>query len=162
MDIFNESLTIDTTEKIDFIDVTDDVRNIVSKLNIKEGVVNLFTTHTTTAIRINENEPRLIEDLKFFLEKHCPKYGKYFHDDIEERDVNEEEPKNAHSHLKSFILGTSESIPIINSELRLGQWQSIFFVDLDGPRRRNLSVNILGVKNGYKANSKKAQRKNRR
>jgi len=144
MDYFTKIIELKTTEKIDFIDVTKKVKKIVKESGIVNGIVSLFSTHTTCSIRINENESGLMEDLKRFLEKIAPSHLKYFHDDIEKRNCPEDEQINAHSHIKSILLGTSETIPLINSELSLGKWQSIFFIDLDGPRQRKMIVHIVG------------------
>lgn len=144
MQIFTREIEISSSEKTDLIDVTERVRSIVRESGIERGIVNLYTTHTTTAIRINENERGLLDDIKQFLEQKAPPFRPYKHDDIESREVPEDEPSNAHSHLKSLILGASETIPLLHSELILGRWQSIFLVDLDGPRQRKMIVHIIG------------------
>jgi len=146
MQIFTKEIAIESSDKTDFIDVSKQVKSIVSDSKIKNGIVNLFTKHTTTSIRINENESGLINDLKKFLEQKARPFKKYHHDEIEKRDVPVDEPINAHSHLKSIMLGSSETIPLINSNIILGQFQSIFFVDLDGPRKRKMLVHFVGNK----------------
>jgi secondary thiamine-phosphate synthase enzyme len=145
MKIFTREIALESTEKTDFIDVTKLVKDFIAESNVKSGIANIYTTHTTTAIRINENESGLIEDAKKYLEESAPRFTQYKHDDMEERkNVPEDEPSNAHSHLKSIILGASETIPIINSQIMLGQWQSILFVDLDGPRKRKMYLHVIG------------------
>jgi secondary thiamine-phosphate synthase enzyme len=145
MIIYTREILLESTEKMDFIDITDIVKGFIAESNVKSGIANIYTTHTTTAIRINENETGLIEDAKRYLEDCAPQCSKYKHDDMEKREnVPEDEPSNAHSHLKSIILGASESVPIINFKLVLGQWQSIFFVDLDGPRKRKMFLHVIG------------------
>jgi len=144
MRIISEELALESTEKTDFIDVTDQVKEIIKNSGVKNGIANIYTTHTTTAIRINENETRLLHDVKCFLDQNAPRFKCYKHDDIDKRDVPSDEPLNAHSHLKSLIMGASETVPILNQEPKLGQWQCIFFVDLDGPRRRKMYVHIIG------------------
>jgi len=145
MKCFTEEIEINSSEKTDFVDVTEDIKKVVGALKVMDGIANIYTTHTTTAIRINENEERLLNDAKHWLENNAPGFKKYKHDDIEKRkDVPVDEPANAHSHLKSLIMGASETIPIINSKLVLGKWQRIFFVDLDGPRKRKMIIHILG------------------
>ncbi len=145
MKICTEEIAVESSDKTDFIDVTDKVGEIVSSSGIKNGIANIYTTHTTTSIRINENEAGLIEDIKRFLEKKAPPFKSYMHDNIEKRhDVPVDEPANAHSHLKAIIMGASESIPVIGSSLVLGRWQRIFFVDLDGPRKRRMLVHVMG------------------
>lgn len=144
MQIFTKEIPLESTEKTDFIDMTEIVKKEVSNSKIKNGIVNIYTKHTTTAIRINENESGLIDDFKVFLEKKAPQFKKYEHDKIEQRPVPIDEPINAHSHLKSCLMGSSETIPLINSKILIGQWQSIFFVDLDGPRKRKMLIHIIG------------------
>ncbi len=146
MQIFTKEIALDSSNKTDFIDVTEQVISIVKESEIKKGIVNIFTKHTTTAIRINENETGLINDLKVFLEKKAPQFKKYAHDEIEKRPVPSDEPINAHSHLKSCLMGASETIPLINSGIALGKWQRIFFVDFDGTIKRKMIVHILGEK----------------
>jgi len=144
MKIFTKTINLESTDKIDFIDVTKKVIKLVNKSNIENGIVNIYTKHTTASIRINENEPRLMQDLKYFLEQEAPSCNHYLHDDIDKRPVPEDEKINAHSHLKAILLGTSENIPLINKKLQLGKWQSIFFVECDGPQKRKVCINIIG------------------
>lgn len=144
MNHYIQEFQIDSAEKIEFMNVTEKVKEAVKKSRIKNGLVTVFTQHTTTAITINENEERLIRDLKCFLEKHAPMNCCYEHDDLEHRDVPEDEQVNGHSHLKSLLMSASENIPLADSEMLLGKWQSIFFVELDGPRKRKLIVQVIG------------------
>jgi secondary thiamine-phosphate synthase enzyme len=144
MERFTQAIEFSSTEKTDIIDVTERVRSIIRDSRIAHGIVTLFTTHTTTAIRINENERGLLVDIKRFLEQKAPAFRNYRHDDIDQRDVPEDEPINAHAHLKSLLLGASETVPLIDGSMQLGTWQSIFFIDLDGPRRRRMLVHIIG------------------
>lgn len=141
---FTQTLKLDSTEKLEITDITLEITNILKHSGIKNGLLNVFTKHTTTALRINENEPRLMEDLKQFLEHHAPSSGKYLHDDIDERDVPVDEQVNGHSHLKQIMLGTSETIPVYNAKMQLGTYQSILFIELDGPRARTINVHIQG------------------
>ena len=138
-------ITLKIDEKLQFVDITSKVKDIVSESGIRNGLVTIFTKHTTSAIRINENETRLIDDMKYFLERLAPSFWRYRHDDIDKRNCPPDERINGHSHLKALLLGSSESIPIINSKLDIGKWQSIFFVDLDGGNReRTISVQVIG------------------
>jgi secondary thiamine-phosphate synthase enzyme len=146
MKTFSKIITLETADKIDFLDVTKQVIKLVKDSMIQNGMVNVYSTHTTTSIRINENEPRLLEDLKCFLEEQVPSCNSYLHDEIDKRkDVPEDEKINAHSHLKSILLGTSETIPLVNGQMILGTWQSIFFVECDGPQKRQMQVTVMGI-----------------
>ncbi|MBI4044010.1 MAG: YjbQ family protein [Candidatus Diapherotrites archaeon] len=133
-------IEMQTRQVMEFHDITEKVREAVKKSNVKEGLVNVFTQHTTCCVKINEFEEKLMQDFYQFLEKRVPQFEKYGHD-INPVDGR----KNAHSHLKSLILNTSECIPLQKGELLLGTWQRVFFVELDGPReKRKVIVQVLG------------------
>lgn len=138
---YTESITITTTRPIDFIDITDRVRKVVSSSGIVNGIVHIYSHHTTTAIKINEHCDRLQDDMKELLKTIAPLGKKYRHDEtaIDGRG-------NAHSHLMSLMLNVSESIPLVRRSLAMGDWQSIFFVELDGPRAsRTTVISVMGV-----------------
>ncbi len=103
-----------------------------------DGLVNVFVQHTTCAIKIIEGEILLLADINNFLEKLAPKENNYMHDKIEIRDVPINERINAYSHLRQLLLTTSETIPCSNGKLLLGKWQSIFLVELDPMRDRDV------------------------
>ena len=121
-----------------------DINEIVRKSGIKDGFVTVTSQHTTTAISINENEERLIEDVKSFLKRLIPASDGYLHNDIELRDCPDDEPENAHSHLAAMLLGSSEVIALADGKLVLGQYQSIILYELDGPRTRKVNVQVYG------------------
>jgi len=129
-------ITISTSKKQELIDITDEVNSIVKKSKIKEGICNIFAMHATAAIIINENaDPNICLDTIDALNK-LIKEGVWRHDKLD---------GNAASHIKSTILGPSETIPINNGELQLGTWQSPMFMELDGPRpNRKIVVTIIG------------------
>ena len=103
-----------------------------------DGVVNVFTKHTTCAIKIIEGEILLLADINNFLDKLIPKENDYMHDKIEIREVPINERINAYSHLRQLLLPTSETIPVSNGKLLLGKWQSVFLVELDPIREREV------------------------
>jgi|TARA_B100001964_G_C14059259_1_gene520607 secondary thiamine-phosphate synthase enzyme len=129
-------ITISTSKKQELIDITEDVSAIVHKSKVKEGVCNIFAMHATAAIVINENaDPNICLDIIDALNK-VVREGIWRHDRID---------NNAASHIKSAILGPSETIPIKNGHLQLGTWQSVFLFELDGPRsNRKIVVQIVG------------------
>ena len=92
----------------------------------------------------NEFEERLLDDIRSFLKKLAPADIGYQHNDIPLRDCPQNEPENAHSHLMAMVLGSTESIPVVDGNLVLGTWQSVLFFELDGPRKRQLRVQITG------------------
>lgn len=132
---YSGTIELRTSSSMEFIDITDKVSARVKASKVKEGIVTIFTKHTTTAITINENESRLLRDFKGALKSLLPKGKGYEHDQIDD---------NAHSHLRSVFLGASEAVPIIGGRTQLGTWQRIFLVELDGPRTRNVIVQVQG------------------
>ncbi|WP_392477879.1 secondary thiamine-phosphate synthase enzyme YjbQ [Nostoc sp. C110] len=144
MPIINKLIEIETEPKINIHNITPQIQEFLTSTAIKNGQVLVFSRHTTTALAINENEVRLLEDIKVFLQKLAPESDRYLHNDLHLRDVPEDEPINAHSHLMAMMLTTSEIIPIVDGKLALGTWQSVLFFELDGPRKRTVFVQISG------------------
>ena len=145
MKVFHTRLHIETTPGVDVFDISQKVQQSIDDCGVKNGVAIIGSQHTTTAITINENEPRLIDDVKTFFERLIPEDDRYLHNDIHLRDCPQDEPKNAHSHLTAMLLGSSESVAIVAGRLMLGRWQSIMLVELDGARQRTVSVQVMGV-----------------
>ena len=113
-----------------------------------EGVANVFSRHTTASICIQEDEPLLLEDLLEFLKRAAPAEAHYRHNDFRVRTVHmhDDERPNGHAHCQQLVLGSSESVPVADGELLLGQWQRIFMIELDGPRtEREVIVQALGT-----------------
>ena len=144
MKIIPALIELDTGAGISLHDLMPDIRAVVARSGIRDGFVTVTSQHTTTAIAINENEARLIEDVKRFLTRLIPPGESYLHNDIALRDCPEDEPENAHSHLAAMLLGSSEVIALAGGELVLGQYQSVMLYELDGPRRRRVSVQVYG------------------
>jgi secondary thiamine-phosphate synthase enzyme len=140
------SLQVKTKCAPQFIDITDWVANCVSDSEISNGLAVVYSKHTTAAVKINENEPLLLEDMTEFLEKISPKENGYQHNNFEIRTVNmtPDESPNAHAHLQHLLLGTSETVPIINGAMQFGTYQSVFFIELDHPRNREVMVQVVG------------------
>jgi len=130
----------------EFIDITDWVAECVTKSEISNGFVVVYSKHTTAAVKINENEPLLLDDMANFLEKIFPRDHSYKHNDFEIRTVNmtEDESPNGHAHLQHLLLGTSETVPVIDGAMQFGTYQSIFFIELDHARPREVMVQIVG------------------
>ncbi len=127
-------MNIRTSERVELVDITEEVKSEVQKSGIVNGICVISTSHTTTAIILNENETGLRHDILDFLEKLIPPSAGYRHDRID---------NNADAHLKAVILGPSETIPVMGGELVLGIWQRIFFVELDGPRQRTVNIDQI-------------------
>lgn len=147
MRTFTETLTFETQKAPEFVDITDQVVDAVQRSQVKNGFVVVFSRHTTAAIKINENEPLLLQDMANFLERVAAKDAYYGHNDFAIRTVHmhEDECPNGHAHCQHLMLGTSETVPVVGGQLAFGQWQRIFLVELDIPRRREVVVQILGA-----------------
>lgn len=127
------SFQINTTKNFEIVDITSKINELI---DINEGIVSIFSRHSTSAIVVNENERGLLDDLEFMLDNVVSDKFSYSHDRIDD---------NARSHLKSFLLSSSECLPVRNSRLDLGTWQSVFFVELDGPRHaRTVTLTMVG------------------
>ncbi len=125
-------ISISSNKRVEFIDITRQVQKVVDSSEITDGIVIIFTRHTTTGLMVNENESGLIKDFGNMLQRLVPP-DDYFHDRID---------NNADAHLRSVILNTSVAVPIKNKKLYLGTWQRIFFVELDGPRNRRIIISL--------------------
>lgn len=135
-----DTIACQTTRPIDIIDITAEVRSALEKSGLKQGIVTVLSRHTTACININEQEPRLVQDMITFLKRLVPRDGDYLHnlEPIDGRD-------NAHSHLLGLFMNSTESIPFADGRMLLGEWQSIFLIELDGPRKeRQVLVQIQG------------------
>jgi len=144
MNIKPFSIELKTDPGISIHDLTSQIQEGIAESGIENGFVTVTSQHTTTALAINENEGRLIEDIKSFLARLIPADDRYLHNDIHLRDCPPDEPENAHSHLAALLLGSSEVVPLAAGQLVLGQWQSIMLYELDGPRTRKVAVQIYG------------------
>ena len=137
-------LQLRTGADISLHDITPQIRSCLAESGIQNGFVTVTSQHTTTALAINEHEPRLVEDVKTFLRRLTPPHDTYLHNDIHLRECPPDEPRNAHSHLAAMLLGSSEVIAVQAGALLLGQYQSVMLYELDGPRDRCVSVQVYG------------------
>lgn len=140
MQIQRHRIELATTAPIQLIDITDQVRRFVTSSGIKDGLVTVSCLHTTARINVNEREEKLERDMLTFLKRFVPRDGDYLHnlDPVDGRD-------NAHSHLIGLFMNSSETIPVAKGTMVLGEWQSVFFIELDGPReRRGVELQIIG------------------
>ena len=144
MRVYSDVVQLHTGDDINVIDITSQINHCVKQSAISNGFILINSPHTTTAITINENEARLLEDIRTFFTQLVPKERRYLHNDIHLRDCPPDEPENAHSHLCAMLLGSSEAVPVVNQQLKLGTYQSIMLVELDGPRSRKVNVQVIG------------------
>ncbi len=129
-----QTLKIQSSEREQMIEITSEVENILRASGTKEGVLVLFTQHTTCGLTINENaDPDVSQDMLGFLRDLIPQDYKDF------RHVE----RNSDAHIKSSLVGSNVSVPFENGELLLGQWQGIFLCEFDGARERKILVKII-------------------
>ncbi|MBI4743502.1 MAG: YjbQ family protein [Actinobacteria bacterium] len=131
---FNQ-ISISTSGKIELKDITNDIRLLLEKSKISDGILLVYSPHTTTAIIVNENESGLVRDIESAVKSLIPWEKNYIHNSID---------TNAASHIAGAFIGNSASLIIENSKLVLGTWQSVFFLEMDGPRSRQVKIKIIG------------------
>lgn len=149
-------IEVTTFEGVGLFDITPHINQLLDEVGATDGFVNVMSRHTTTAIVINEMEPRLLDDVRQFLPKLVPPEHPYLHNDLHLREAPEgwpggsdawraQEPINAHSHLQAMLLGQTETIPVHDGRLALGTWQSVILVELDGTKGRTRTVALQYV-----------------
>ena len=147
MKVSTFTVSLESVKAPEFLDITENVIAAVTEAGITAGIAVVYSNHTTAAIKINEWEPLLLEDLERLLEHIAPRDGNYRHNDFAVRTVNltEGESPNGHAHCQHLTLSTSESIPVVEGQLQLGTYQRVFFIELDCPRAREATVQVMGV-----------------
>jgi len=123
------------------LDVTGDVRSIVEESNVKNGLVNLWVPHATAAIAVNEHDTDLWEDILKTFERLVPIKDDYRHNAKYSWTAGEQ---NAHAHILNCLIKPNVTIPVENGRMQLGTWQSILFIEMDGPRTRRVHVQVMG------------------
>lgn len=140
-----QKIFLQTKKQFELVDITLHVKTKVVESGIQSGFIAIFCPHTTASIRCNQNEPLLMQDIMKTLYRLAPIDQSYAHDLFEVRqNVAPNERSNGHAHVKSFLLGSSENFIVEKGELVLGGHQSIFFVELDGGRDRQVYLKIIG------------------
>ncbi len=146
MKIHREQIDLESKSQIQFIDITDQVQEIIDHSGIREGQVLIYAPHTTMGVAINHNESMLLQDFMRVLYKLVPVDDQYTHDLFElKRDSTSDGRSNGHSHCKSILLGNSETIPLEKGKMRLTERQNIFAVEFDGSRKRDVLIQVIGI-----------------
>jgi secondary thiamine-phosphate synthase enzyme len=140
--IHGENLVIDTHERIELVDLTDRVMQYVRQFQIREGLLTLWSMHTTCALFINESQAALLTDIKKFLEDIVARDRYYMHNDPQHSDCDR---MNADAHLRATLLGHSLTLQVSGGEVVLGHWQRILMAELDGPRARTVRAQVWGL-----------------
>jgi len=136
MKVVFKELHINTTKRRELVDITGEVRTAVRESGIKNGICVIYSIHSTSAIMINERENGLMEDILSKIDEEFPRGRGWLHNMIDD---------NADSHLAGAFLGPSTIVPVKERSPCLGTWQSIFFLELDGPRMmRRVIIEVLG------------------
>ncbi len=141
MKVFSSSFTLATEERTEITDITKDIREALQQFPISTGIALINTLHTTCALFINEYQAALIDDLRGLVERLVPERGGYRHDDPRYSDC---ERGNANAHLRAALLGRNIALSVNKGELALGRFQSIIFAEFDGPRKREITVQVIG------------------
>jgi secondary thiamine-phosphate synthase enzyme len=139
--VIHETLRLVTDQRLELYNLTERVAEILKRHDVEEGVVLLSSLHTTLALFVNEWQAALLHDIKATLDKVVKPQDEYRHNDPRYSDCDR---KNAHSHLQATLLNHALSFPVAAGKLVLGQFQAIIAAELDGPRSRDLAVQIIG------------------
>lgn len=136
-------LSVATAAGVRCHDITARLQGLVDQAGLRDGLLVAAGQHTTTALVVNEHEPRLLADIEAFVLQLAPPDRPYLHNDLHLRpDIPPDEPRNAHSHLIALMLGNHLSLPVVEGRLGLGRYQSVLLVELDGPRQREVLVQL--------------------
>ena len=148
MNASTSSVTVTPDERFSYLDLTDDLRRAVKDAGITDGVAVAFCAHTTCVLLINEWEDGALDDFRRHLTDLVPHDDAYFrHDDFEIRTQNlqPDERANGHAHVKAMLLSaTSHAIPVIGGEPSLGTWQRLMLLELDEPKERTITFQVMG------------------
>ena len=143
--MIGKRLRFESTRATEFVDITDRLREEVRRAGMRMGRLHLQSLHTTLGLAVNENEPLLLRDFQGLLERIAPAGAGYEHDDFARRmDVAMNEPVNGHAHCRQLLLTGFTTVLVEDGDLVLGTWQSVFAVELDGPRHRQLALQLDG------------------
>ncbi len=138
----SHTLKLLTDKKVELYNITQKVKDFVKSSSIRDGFLLVTSLHTTTALFVNEIQSALLEDIKTILHDWVREDKPWKHNSPEYSDC---ERHNAGSHLRAILLGHSSSLLVQDGEAALGEWQSIIFAELDGPREREIRLQLIGI-----------------
>lgn len=145
MKIQHDCIQIHTGSDISIHDITPMLYSFVEKSGVSDGIMSITSRHSTTALCINEHEDLLLADIRTFFGRLVPKDASYQHNDLDLRkNVPPGEPQNAHSHIAAILFGSSELVHVVHGRLQLGTYQSVMLIELDGPKKRSVGLQIMG------------------
>ena len=140
--VFSRVVDWITSDRMQLLNITDRVNEIVRKSGVREGMVHLQSLHTTTALFLNEWQDALLDDVKRFFEEIVDRERYYRHNDPQHSDC---ERQNADSHMRGMLMGQTLCLQVRNAKVLLGTWQSIILAEFDGPRNRSLAIQVSGI-----------------
>jgi len=140
--VFAKTIEVKTNDRTELINLSGDIRAFVDRTGVKDGYVQISSLHTTAGIFVNEWQDALLADMKSMIDEIVPRGTYYKHNDPEYSDCDRH---NADSHLKNVVLGHSLSVPIAESKLVLGKWQSVILSEFDGPNERKVFLQVFGI-----------------
>jgi len=135
MKVFFQEIQVSTRNRTELVDITGSIEGIMLKSEVKNGLCIIHSVHSTTAIILNEHEAGLAKDIVKKIEQDFPKGAGWLHDRVDD---------NADAHLASSFIGPTRVFPVQNGRLVRGTWQNIFLLELDGPRTRRITVEVMG------------------
>jgi secondary thiamine-phosphate synthase enzyme len=140
--VYAESLELQTTDRVELVDLTDQIRALLRRSPVREGLASLSSLHTTCALFINEVQSALHADIRNFLEQVVARDGDWMHNDPAHSDCDR---MNADAHLRAMLLGHSLTLQITGGDIVLGTWQRVLAAEMDGPRTRTVRVQLMGI-----------------
>jgi secondary thiamine-phosphate synthase enzyme len=141
--VHGQTLAVPTGARVEIVDLTDQLKELVRGVDVREGMVSLWSLHTTCALFINEYQKALLSDITRFLEQTVARDAEWMHNDPRHSDCDR---MNADSHLRTMLLGHSLTLQISGGDVVLGQWQRVLMAELDGPRERTLRAQVWGIR----------------
>jgi secondary thiamine-phosphate synthase enzyme len=142
------SVEVTASERYAFLDLTEDLERAIKDAGVTEGAAIAFCEHTTCALLINEWEDGALADFRRTMTELAPHEGVYYaHDDFDVRtqNLNEDERKNGHAHVKAMLLSaSSHAIPVVAGSPALGRWQRLILFELDDPKPRRVTFHVFG------------------
>jgi len=144
--IYKQKFELESTTQIEFLDITDKVQEIIDNSGIREGQAVVYSPHTTMGIMLNHNEPMLLQDFLKVFHRLIPVDSQYSHDLFElRRGKMADGRSNGQAHCQTMLIGVSETVPIEKGKLMITEKQSVFAVEFDGSRKRDLIIQVIGM-----------------
>ncbi len=138
MKVFNRFIELETKKRQEEVNIKELVEAILFESGVSEGLITVFTGHTTAGVHLSNEDRALEQDFHDFLNESIPDKASYRHD-------RGDFGRNATAHFKSVLVGNSVTLPVTKGKIMFGKWQTLYFSEFDGPRRREVFVKVIGV-----------------